>query len=110
MKLLTRPEEYVMLAIWKLQNDAYSLPIREQVSKSTGYEWSLSSVFSPLNRLSKKRLVTSILTGSQAQRGGRQKRIYQLTPEGRQALLQIRRVEESMWSGVKGLALIGGAK
>jgi PadR family transcriptional regulator PadR len=110
MNLLTRPEEYVMLAIWKLQEGAYSLPIREQVSKNTGYEWSLSSVFSPLNRLSKKRLVTSILTGSQAQRGGRHKRVYQLTPEGRKALMHIRTVEESMWSDVKGLALVGGAK
>jgi len=110
MKLLTRPEEYVMLAIWKLKNDAYSIPIREQVSKSTGYEWSLSSVFTPINRLSKKWLVTSILTKPKAQRGGRHKRVYQLTPEGRQALIHIRTVEESMWSGVKGLALIGGLK
>ena len=108
MKLLTRPEEFVMLAIWKLQEDAYSLTIRDQVSKNTGYEWSLSSVFTPLNRLSKKRLVTSTLSQSQAQRGGRHKRIYQLTPAGRQALLEIRTVEESMWSGVKGLALVGG--
>ena len=110
MKLLTRPEEYVMLAIWKLQEDAYSLPIRDQVSKNTGYEWSLSSVFTPLNRLSKKRLVTSVLTASQAQRGGRHKRVYQLTPEGRNALLHIRTVEETMWSGIKGLALVGGSK
>lgn len=110
MNLLTRPEEYVMLAIWKLQEDAYSIPIREQVSKSTGYEWSLSSVFTPLNRLSKKRLVTSTLTKPQAQRGGRHKRVYELTPAGRQALIQIRTVEESMWSGVTGLALVGGVK
>lgn len=109
MNLLTRPEEYVMLAIWKLQEEAYSITIREQVSKSTGYEWSLSSVFTPLNRLSKKRLVTSTLTKPQAQRGGRNKRVYELTPAGRQALIQIRTVEESMWSGVTGLALVGGA-
>jgi DNA-binding PadR family transcriptional regulator len=110
MHLLTRPEEYVMLAIWKLQEDAYSIPIREQVSKSTGYEWSLSSVFTPLNRLSKKRLVTSNLTRPQAQRGGRHKRVYELTPEGRQALLHIRTVEDSMWAGVTGLALSGGTR
>lgn len=110
MNLLTRPEEFVMLAIWKLQEDAYSLTIRDQVSKNTGYEWSLSSVFTPLNRLSKKRLVTSTLSQSQAQRGGRHKRIYQLTPAGRQALLEIRTVEESMWSGVQGLALVGELK
>jgi len=110
MKLLTRPEEYVMLAIWKLQKNAFTLSIREQVSKSTGYEWSLSSVFTPINRLSKKRLVTSSLTEPQKKRGGRHKRVYELTPDGRQALLHIRTVEESMWSNVHGLALLGGAK
>ena len=110
MNLLTRPEEYVMLAIWKLQDDAYSIPIREEVSRSTGYEWSLSSVFTPLNRLSKKRLVSSNLTHPQPLRGGRHKRIYELTPIGRQALLHIRTVEETMWAGVTGLALSGGSR
>jgi len=110
MNLLTRPEEYVMLAIWKLQDEAYSITIREEVSRSTGYEWSLSSVFTPLNRLDKKRLVESRLSKPQSQRGGRHKRLYSLTDEGRKALLAIRTVEQSMWSGVSGLALSGGSR
>ena len=107
MKLLTRPEEFVMLAIWKLQEEAYSLPIRKQVSAITGYSWSLSSIYTPLHRLTKKRLVTSHLTDPVRKRGGRPKRIYQLTPKGRQALLHIRTVEKAMWSEIKGLALDG---
>lgn len=107
MKLLTRPEEFVMLAIWKLQEEAYSLPIRKQVSAITGYSWSLSSIYTPLNRLTKKRLVTSYLTDPVRKRGGRPKRVYQLTPKGRQALLHIRTVEQAMWSEIKGLALDG---
>lgn len=107
MKLLTRPEEFVMLAIWKLQDDAYSLPIRKQVSEITGYTWSLSSIYTPLNRLTKKHLVTSHLTAPLRERGGRPKRIYKLTPAGQQALLRIRTVEQAMWSGVMGLALEG---
>ncbi len=107
MKLLTRPEEFVMLAIWKLQEEAYSLPIRKQVSSITGYAWSLSSIYTPLNRLTKKRLVTSYLTDPVRKRGGRPKRVYQLTPKGRQALLHIRTVENAMWSEIKGLALDG---
>ncbi len=31
MKLLTRSEEFVLLTVWKLQNNAYSLPIRKQI-------------------------------------------------------------------------------
>lgn len=108
MPLLTRPEEFVMLAVWKLQDDAYSLPIRKQLSRATGYSWSLSSVYTPLNRLVKKRLLTSYLTEPLPERGGRPRRIYQLTPAGRQQLLHIHRVEQVMWSGVTGLALEGG--
>jgi PadR family transcriptional regulator PadR len=107
MNLLTRPEEFVMLAIWKLQKDAYSLPIRKQVSENTGYTWSLSSIYTPLNRLEKKRMVTSFLTAPLRERGGRHKRVYELTPQGRKALLHIRTVEETVWSGVMGLAMSG---
>ncbi len=107
MKLLTRPEEFVMIAIWKLQERAYSLPIRKQISDCTGQNWSLSSVYTPLNRLTKKGLVTSYLTDPLPERGGRPRRIYQLTPKGRKALLDIRTVEQAMWSGVMGLVLEG---
>jgi len=110
MKLLTRPEEFVMLAIWKLQKDAYSLPILKQVSESTGYTWSLSSIYTPLNRLAKKRMVSSFLTEPVRERGGRHKRVYELTPMGRKALLHIRTVEESMWYGVLGLTTSGERK
>lgn len=96
-----------MLAIWKLQEKAYSLPLRKQVSKSTGYEWSLSSIYTPLNRLTKKGLLTSYLTEPVRERGGRPRRIYQLTPKGRQALLHIRSVEQAVWSDVEGLAIEG---
>ena len=107
MKFLTRPEEFVMLAIWKLQDKAYSLPIREQVSKSTGYSWSLSSIYTPLNRLSRKNLVSSFLTEPLPERGGRPRRIYQLTPAGKKALIHIREIEQAVWVGVTGLAVDG---
>ena len=107
MKLLTRPEEFVMLAIWKLQDKAYSLPIREQVSKSTGYDWSLSSIYTPLNRLTRKHLLTSYLTDPLPERGGRPRRIYQLTSAGKKALIQIRKVEQAVWYDVTGLATEG---
>ena len=108
MKLLTRSEEFVLLAIWKLQDNAYSLPIRKQISEITGRNWSLGSIYTPLERLTKRGYLTSYLTESMPERGGRHKRVYQLTPKGRQALIRIRDVEQAMWSGVTRLALEGG--
>ena len=108
MRLLTRSEEFVLLAIWKLQDNAYSLPIRKQISEITGQAWSLGSIYTPLERLVKKGLLTSYLTESTPERGGRHKRVYQLTRQGRQALIRIHEVEQAMWSGVARLALEGG--
>lgn len=100
MRILTRSEEYVLLAVWRLQEDAYSLLIRERLTEITGYDWSLGSVFTPLERLTRRRLLTSRLSPETPDRGGRKKRIYQLTPEGKQALAEIRTVGEAMWAGI----------
>lgn len=105
MKLLKRTEEFVMLAIWKLQEDGYTLAIREKVSEITEHDWSLSSIYTPLERLERRGLITSHLTDPTARRGGRHKRVYQLTPAGRRDLLHIRRIEEAMWANVTGLAV-----
>ena len=32
MKLLTRSEEFVLLSVWQLQDNAYSIPIRERIA------------------------------------------------------------------------------
>jgi DNA-binding PadR family transcriptional regulator len=105
MKLLSRSEEYVLLAVWKLQEAAYSLPIRKQLSDITGYAWSLGSIYTPLDRLDRKGFLTSYLTDSTPERGGRHKRVYRLTKKGRQALLSIHAVQQAMWHGVTRLAL-----
>ncbi len=107
-KFLTRSEEFILLTVWKLQDHAYSLPIRKKVSEVTGHNWSLGSIYTPLERLSKRNLLTSYITEPAPERGGRHKRIYQLTPKGRRALIQIRELEKAMWSGVTRLALEGG--
>ena len=108
MKLLSRSEEFVLLAVWKLQDRAYSLPVRKRISEITGHEWSLGSIYTPLERLTRKGLLTSYLTEATPERGGRHKRVYQLTQAGRQALIRIRSIEEAMWSGVTTLTLEGG--
>lgn len=107
MKLLSRTEEFVLLAVWRLQDRAYGLPIRKEISEITGQKWSLGSIYTPLERLFKRGLLTSYLTEATPERGGRHKRVYQLTPSGRQALIKIRTIEQAMWSGVTVLALEG---
>ena len=105
MRLLTRAEEFILLAVWRLQDDAYSIPIRKQISEITGRNWSLGAVYMPLERLVKKGHLDSYLSETTPERGGRHKRIYRLTPEGKRALIRIREVEQAMWAGIPQLSL-----
>jgi len=100
LKLLTRAEELILLAVWKLQKNAYCVPIQEQISEITGEKWSLGSIYMPLDRLVKKGYLESYLSESTPERGGRHKRIYKLTDEGKNALLRVRQVQSNMWRDV----------
>jgi len=86
--------------VWKLEGKAYCVPIRAQISTITGENWSLGSIYMPLDRLIKKGYLESYLSESTPERGGRHKRIYKLTDEGMNALLLVRRVQAEMWGDV----------
>jgi DNA-binding PadR family transcriptional regulator len=100
LKLLTRAEELILLSVWKLKGNAYCVPIRAQISKITGENWSLGSIYMPLDRLVKKGYLRSRLSDSTPERGGRHKRIYQLTDEGLKALMRVKQIQANMWRDV----------
>jgi PadR family transcriptional regulator PadR len=97
MKLLTRAEELILWSILRLKVDAYCIPIRAKISEITGEEWPLGSIYMPLERLVKNGYLTSYLSTSTPERGGRRKRIYTLTPTGFKALENARDVQAKMW-------------
>ncbi len=98
MILLSRSEEIVLLAIWKLKDNAYGVTIRELVSKDTGHEWSFGAIYKPLKKLLHRDFVKK--TGSEpcAERGGRSKYMYSLTPNGEDALREIRKIYKAIWT------------
>lgn len=107
MKLLTRSEEYILLAVFKLGEDAYSIPIQQKLEEITGKDWSLGSIYMPLERLEKRHFLKSTISESTPERGGRHKRIYSVTKLGEQALREVYEVQQSIWSGVPQL-IFGG--
>ena len=108
MKLLSRPEELVMLSIWHLQNNAYLVTIREHLSKTTGKEWTVGAVYVPLDRLTKMNYTETYLGESTPERGGRRKKFYQLTKEGLAALSEVQRVHDELWKGIPRINPDGG--
>ncbi len=100
MKFLTRQEEMVLLAVWKLQGNAYGVTIARKLTEMTGMRWLLNAVYLPLERLEKKKYLISSLSDPISERGGRSKRLYKLTREGIKALVETRKVQESLWESL----------
>ncbi len=107
MKFISRSEEFIMLAVWQLKEEAYAVPIREHLKKVTGKTWAFGALFVMLNRLEKKGLLESYLTDPLPKRGGRSKRIYELSSRGIKALEEVKNVQNSVWTGIKGFPTKG---
>ncbi len=105
MKILSRAEELLLLAIWRLGDDAYCVPILLEAQKHSGKKWTLSGIYIPLGRLEGKGYVESFFGDPTPERGGKRKRFYRITRDGFKALKEVREVEKSMWNGLSELSL-----
>jgi DNA-binding PadR family transcriptional regulator len=100
MKLLSRSEELVLLAVWRLKAEAYCVPIRQCLIDTTCRNWSFGAIYDPLDRLESKGFLVSDLSEPTSERGGRSKRIYSLTRSGREALEEMKQIQAAMWAAV----------
>jgi len=105
---MSRVEELMLLAVWNLQDDAYAVEIQKRLHEMTGETWSFGSIYVCLERMTDRELVTSELGEPTAERGGRAKRIYSLTSEGRHALVAIRQLQNAVWKTISLSALQSG--
>ena len=97
---MSRVDELMLLAVWYLQDDAYAVAIQKRLLEQTGETWSFGSIYVSLDRLSEKELVVSHLGEPTAERGGRAKRMYKLTLQGRHALVQVRELQQDLWADI----------
>lgn len=104
MEILTRLEELLLISIWRLKTCAYGVAINKEVSKKSGRDYSLGSLYFSLNQLQRKGYVLKTLGESTPERGGRSKTYYSLTPEGESALQTAREFQESLWEDIPKLA------
>ncbi len=95
-------EHIVLLAILRLGDDAYAVPIGEEIQKHTGRVISRGSIYITLDRLETKGYLRSRLGDPTPERGGRAKRYYALRPRAMAALRDSRRALVSLWTGLEG--------
>ena len=97
---LSQLEQYVLLCLIRLEEEAYGVPIHEEIERRTSRSVSIATVYSALDRLERDGLLTSHLSEPLPERGGRARRLFRLSAEGANALQQARRVHDGMWEGV----------
>jgi PadR family transcriptional regulator PadR len=98
-KYISRPEEIVLMAVWKLKDNAYGITIRKFIQEMSGKYWSIGAVYVPLERLEKKGLLTSYNSNPSPERGGRRKRLFKITPAGIKELDVLYRINSVLWRG-----------
>lgn len=107
-KFISRSEEFLLLAVWRLRENAYGVTIRNQIKAATGKTWAYGALFVMLRRLEEKGLLTSHFADPSSRRGGKSKRIFQLSSQGVKALKDVRKAQESVWSGIEDVSVLKG--
>jgi len=82
-------EQLILLALVRLDADAYGASIRTEIEKRTGRTIAAGALYTALDRMEKRGLVVSRLGDPTPERGGKRKRLYTLQPTGERALARI---------------------
>lgn len=93
-------EELVLLTVGILYDDAYGLAITDELEKQTKRKATISSVHKALVRLEDKGFLKSHTGGATEARGGRNKRLYELTASGKKCLVDSKELRNSMWNAI----------
>lgn len=93
-------EQLVMLAVLRLQDDAYGMEVRREIESRAGRDASIGAVYATLDRLETKGLVRSRELAPDPDKG-RPRRLYLITVEGASALERTQTAMASMWQGLK---------
>lgn len=102
VSLLGEFEQVVLLAVLRLGDDAYAVPVHDEILRCTGRDVSRGSIYITLDRLETKGYVRSRLADPTPERGGRAKRYYALRPRAVEALRENRRALVALWRGLEG--------
>jgi|SRR5687767_13685437 len=78
-------EQVVLFAVAQV-DEAYGATIREEIERRTGRQVSAGAIYTTLDRLEARGLLTSWWGEPTPERGGKRKRHFRLQPAGREAL------------------------
>jgi len=108
-KFLGEFEQFLLLSILKLGDNAYGSSIRQLLADTIGRDVTIGALYTTLERLDKKGLLDSHMGEATPERGGRAKKYFKVTAKGQHALTRSKRALTSMWENVA-LSLLGSTQ
>lgn len=79
-------EQLVLVAVLRLDGEAYAVPVRALIAREAGIALSRGSIYVTLDRLEAKRLVESWFGDPISEPGGKSRRLFRIRPAGLAAL------------------------
>ncbi|HUC77108.1 MAG TPA: PadR family transcriptional regulator [Vicinamibacterales bacterium] len=98
--LLGEFEQIVLLAILRLDDGAYGVTIRDEIAACTDRDPSPGALYTTLDRMEEKGLVTSRFGQPTPERGGRAKRYFRVTAKGEAAVANAQRAYQRLLQGL----------
>lgn len=92
-------EQLVLLAMLRLESEAYAVPIRDVIERLTGIALARGSIYITLDRLEQKGLVESTMSEPTPEPGGKSRRVFRIRPAGIAALRSARRAVDRLAAG-----------
>ena len=94
-------EEIVLLTVLLLKDEAFGVAIKRELEERLKETLSVGSVHSALKRMEEKGFLTSKWGEAEKVRGGKRKRIYDVTQQGQQVLNEMKDIRASLWNSIE---------
>jgi PadR family transcriptional regulator PadR len=98
-RLLGEVEQLVLLAILRIGDGAYAVPIREELVRHAGVSLSRGTIYVTLDRLERKGFVSSWFDEQTPEPGGKARRCFRLERDGLMALRAAQRMVDRLRAG-----------
>jgi DNA-binding PadR family transcriptional regulator len=93
-------EELVILSIGILNNEAYSISIKNEIESRLSRSVSMGALHTALKRLEDKGYLKSFAGESTEERAGRPKRYFEITAHGKRAMQYAKAIRDEFWSAI----------
>ena len=99
-------EELILLTVGVLYPEAYGVGIKNEIASRTNRNPKLSAVHAGLQRLKEKGLLVSEFGEATSVRGGKRKKLFQITSQGSRILAESRALRNELWNEIPKIALM----